>query len=321
MKTHPQNSVWLVGAGSMALDYLQVLRALNCHITVIGRGQTSASQFETEGYHPVFSGGLDSFLKLYPVIPYAAIIAVGVEALASTTLQLLRAGVRRILVEKPGALNRSEIETVHAEAQAVGAEVVIAYNRRFYASTLTAKRMIEEDGGVRSLNFEFTEWAHTIEGLTTAPGVKEAWLICNSTHVINLAFHLGGKPIKIQAFTAGKLDWHPSSAVFAGAGITDSGALFSYHANWGSPGRWAVEVTTSKRRLVFRPMEILQILRHGSVAIETVTLDDSLDRNFKPGLYEQTRRFLEGHTDDMWLLPDQVQCWALYELIASYPKM
>lgn len=321
MKTTPHKSVWLVGAGSMALDYLKVLRALNCQITVIGRGESSASKFETQGAHPVVSGGLEAFLKSCPDIPYAAVVAVGVEALALTTLQLLKVGVRRILLEKPGALNRTEIETVQALAQAQGAEVVIAYNRRFYASTLTAQRMIEEDGGVQSVNFEFTEWAHVIEGLTKAPGVKEAWLIGNSTHVIDLAFHLGGKPVEIQTFTAGKLDWHSSSAVFAGAGRTDRGALFSYHANWAAPGRWAIEVMTAHRRLIFRPMETLQIMRRGSVVIEPVSMNDGLDRDFKPGLHEQTRRFLEGRTDGMCILSDQVHYWPLYERIAAYRKI
>ena len=320
MKTSPNKSVWLVGAGNMALDYLKVLHALKYEITVIGRGEDSASKFETQVSHPVVRGGLEGFLESCPTIPHSAVVAVGVEALALTTMQLLKAGVRKILIEKPGALNLTEIENMQVEALAQGAEVVIAYNRRYYSSTLAAQQMIEEDGGVQSVNFEFTEWTHIIEGLTKAPGVKEAWLIGNSTHVIDLAFHLGGKPVEIQAYTAGKLDWHPSSAVCAGAGRTDRGALFSYHANWAAPGRWSVEVMTAQRRLIFRPMETLQVMHRGSVATELVTTDDSLDCDFKPGLYEQTRRFLSDRTDGMCLLSDQVHYWPLYEQIAAYRK-
>ncbi len=305
----------------MAIDYLKVLRSLDCQITVIGRNVESARKFETQTNHSVISGGLEEFLSSSPKTPDAAVVAVGVEALASITMKLLKAGVRRILLEKPGALNRTEIENLQAAALSHRAEVVVAYNRRFYASTLAAQRMIEEDGGVHSVNFEFTEWAHIIEGLTKAPGVKQSWLIGNSTHVIDLAFYLGGKPVEIQAFTSGKLDWHSSSAIFAGAGRTDRGALFSYHANWAAPGRWAVEVMTVRRRLIFRPLESLQVMSLGSVVIESVVIDDTLDRDFKPGLYEQTRRFLEGFTDDMCHLSDQVQHWPLYERIAAYCKV
>jgi hypothetical protein len=122
----------------------------------------------------------------------------------------------------------------------------------------------------------------------------------------------------VQAFTAGALSWHPSSAVFAGAGRTVSGALFSYQANWGAPGRWGVEILTSQRRLIFRPMETLQVMRKGSVAIETVPMDLSLDQAFKPGLHEQTLRFLTGNTDGMCSLEDQTRQWPLYERIAGY---
>jgi hypothetical protein len=65
-------------------------------------------------------------------------------------------------------------------------------------------------------------------------------------------------------------------------------------------------------------METLQVMHRGSVATELVTMDDALDRDFKPGLYEQTRRFLSGRTDGMCLLSDQVHYWPLYEQIAAY---
>ena len=40
------------------------------------------------------------------------------------------------------------------------------------------------------------------------------------------------------------LDWHSSSSQFCGSGITDKGALFSYSADWESPGRWGIEIKT-----------------------------------------------------------------------------
>jgi predicted dehydrogenase len=304
----------------MALDYFSVLSALNCRVTVIGRGEASARRFETQSKHPVIAGGLDAFLQSNPTVADVAIVAVGVEALALTSMRLIQAGVRRILLEKPGALNRTEIEALHAEAQIFGAEVVIAYNRRFYAATLLAQRIIEEDGGVQSLNFEFTEWSHVIEALTKAPGVKESWLLGNSTHVIDLAFYLGGQPVEMRSYTSGSLSWHPSSSMFAGAGRTDGGALFSYQANWGAPGRWGIEVATAQRRLIFRPMETLQIMQRGSVVIEPAYMENTLDLAFKPGLHEQTRRFILGLTAGMCSLGDQVQHWSMYEQIAGYTE-
>lgn len=284
--------VWIIGSGPMALAYARVLISLGIDFLVIGRGEASASTFKASCDCNLVTGGLAKFLEHRPDLPEAAIIATGVEQLAPLTLQLLRCGVNRILMEKPGGLNPLEIGQVASEARRLGAEVYVAYNRRFYASTKMARHLIDEDGGVLSFHFEFTEWSHLIGALQKAPGVKEQWFLANSTHVVDLAFFLGGRPIDFQSYTAGGLPWHPLASIFAGAGATDSGALFSYQANWEAPGRWGLEVLTRKRRLIFRPMEHLAVQRIGSVSVEPCELNDTLDSRFKPGVHRQVEAFL-----------------------------
>jgi predicted dehydrogenase len=313
------SDIWLVGAGGMAVDYVKVLAAMGVSTTIIGRGEESAQRMQEKCGLPVIAGGLSAFLSTCPAVPRAAIVAVGVEGLALAAKELLDAGVKQVLLEKPGALCFSELQALHEQAKRCSAEVVIGYNRRMYASVLAAQTMIEEDGGVQSMHFEFTEWGHIIEGLTKAPGVKEAWLLANSTHVIDLAFYLGGNPTEIHSLTSGHLAWHPSSAVFTGSGRTDRGALFSYQANWDAPGRWGVEVLTRQRRLVFRPMEMLQIMKRGSVAVEPVIVDDSHEKTFKPGLYRQVEKFLAGDSaTGLCSLEEQMVKWSVYEKIAGY---
>ena len=48
----------------------------------------------------------------------------------------------------------------------------------------------------------------------------------NSSHVIDLVFHLIGKPMDWNFWHSGTIDWHPSSSKFVGAGITDRNILF-----------------------------------------------------------------------------------------------
>lgn len=294
MSDNLKNRLWLIGAGQMAMDYAKVLEALNVEYEVIGRGAETAKKFEKELKKNVRIGGLKEWCEKPDVIkPKMAIVAVGVEQLANVTTNLLEYGFKRILVEKPAGLNGKEIQSVANEAKKHGANVFVAYNRRFYSSTLKAKEIIEEDGGVSSFNFEFTEWSHEIRDLQFATGVKENWFLANSSHVVDLAFFLGGKPKEISCFTVGEIDWHPKASIFAGAGITANGALFSYQANWEAPGRWGVEVLTKKHRLIFRPMEKLQIQKIGSVSTEFVEIEDDLDIKYKPGLFKQVQEFIE----------------------------
>ena len=279
----------------MAKEYAKVLHSLKVNFIAIGRGEENCANFEKEFNVQTIRGGLTAFLKTNPVQPESVIVSVGIEALTETTIDLLNYQIKKILLEKPGVGYPSEISSIASLANEKNATVLLAYNRRFYASVLKAEEIINEDGGVVSFNFEFTEWSHVIRTLKKHPAEHHNWFLGNSTHVIDTAFYLGGKPKQLCAFVKGGIDWHPASSVFSGAGESESGALFSYQANWEGPGRWVLEIITPKHRLIFKPMETLQIQKIGSVAVEPVEIDDHLDKEFKPGLFKQTEAFLKGN--------------------------
>ena len=311
-------SIWLIGAGQMAQDYAKVLQALGKPFRVIGRGFDTALEFEKATGQSVEVGGLSTALASENA-PAEAIVAVGVEQLASAARALINAGTQRILLEKPGALNSIEISELDRLAKQQATTVLIAYNRRFYHSVNQARSFISEDGGLLSAQFEFTEWSHKIAPLEKAPGVKERWLLANSSHVIDLAFHLCGAPRDWRCWRAGSLDWHPASARFAGAGITDKNVMFSYISDWEAPGRWGIDLLTPRRRLIFRPMEQLRAIRLGDVKEEVIEPSDSLDQDFKPGLYRQTMAFLGRQDGQFCSLSDQVKNERIYSEIAGYP--
>lgn len=310
-------SLWLIGAGAMAQDYARVLQGLDLSFEVIGRGAESANKFKKTTGKQVRIGGLAEALCVVKA-PEKAIVAVGVEQLAATTSELIRAGVKRIMVEKPAGLDLAEIESLNRVADENGASVLIAYNRRFYSSVRLARQCIAEDGGVLSAMFEFTEWSHNIGSSGKGSGVKERWLLANSTHVIDLTFHLIGRPVDWNSWHLGAIDWHPSAARFAGAGMTDQNVMFSYLADWQAPGRWSIELLTAKRRLILRPMEQLQVMPLGSVKIETMEPLDSLDQDYKPGLFLQTQSFLKADDQLFCSLKEHTYNTRLYSLMAGY---
>jgi predicted dehydrogenase len=315
-----KSTVWLIGAGIMALDYAKVLEKLEQDFITVGRGEINARIFEEKTGKKVIIGGLDSFLATKPILPTAVIISTGIETLAETTIKLLQYGVKKILLEKPGVAYPNEMEELLQVAQHQKATVALAYNRRFYAATQKAQEIIVADGGVISFHFEFTEWSHSIATLNKTKEEFQNWFLGNSSHVIDLAFYLGGQPTIMQSFVKGQseLAWHEKSAIFTGAGETEQGALFSYMANWLAPGRWSVEMLTRKHRLIFRPMEKLQIQKIGSVAIEMVENDYSLDESFKPGLFLQTKAFLDNDYTKFCMLEEQAQKMQLYKKISNY---
>lgn len=307
----------LVGAGPMAISYAHVLRDLQIPFHVSGRGPESAARFAEQTSVTPKTGGLDAYLKSHPE-PETAIVATGVENLFSSTRDLLQAGVRRVLVEKPGSLTLSELHELIQLADYRQAEVLVAYNRRYYASVARAREIIEEDGGLRAVYFEFTEWSHVVGPLSKAPGVKGHWFLANSTHVVDLFLALAGRPREWEAFRAGGSSWHPSATRFVGAGVTERDILFSYVADWEAPGRWGLELLTSKTRIFLRPMEEIAVQKLGSVAISPVELDDQTDKTYKPGLLRQVKAFLEGDDTLACTLQDQEANFIAYNRMAGY---
>ena len=294
MSHNLKNDVIIVGAGYMAIEYAKVLKDLNKNFIVVGRGEESAKKFEDEIGIKVIRGGLEKFLSMSDSLPNYAIIAVGVNELAQNCISLIKSGIKNILLEKPGAIFLKDFETINELIKKYNSQVSIAYNRRFYSSTRAAKKFIAEDGGVISFQFEFTEWLHVFEKIGKVVDLSKLFL-SNSTHVVDLAFYLGGVPEKISCFGNGENQNYNS--IFSGAGITKNGAFFNYGANWNSAGRWSAEFMTKKRRFIFRPLEKLQVWQMKTVKIDFVDIDDSLDINYKPGLYLETKAFLEHNED------------------------
>lgn len=300
-------NIFLIGTGPMAVDYAKVLEAQKQQCTVIGRGTASAQKFEEiTGIKPI-TGGIDDYLlhHTFPENSYV-IIATGVETIMSTLLTVLNNNAKIVLVEKPAAISINQLLSNKDLLKPYGNSVFVGYNRRFYSSVIEAQKLINEDGGLQSLFFEFTEWAHKIEPLQKAPGIKENWFFANSTHVVDLAFYLAGNPLQWNTFSkSGELKWHKKTN-FAGAGITKSGVIFSYLSNWESAGRWSVELLTKNRRIYLKPLESILIQNKGSIALSEHNFDDSLDKFFKPGLYKQVEAFLDNSKIGMLTLENHI---------------
>lgn len=291
--------ILLVGAGPMAVAHGHVLRALGRQVICIGRGADSAARFTAETGIPVQTGGISAWMTSPNRDQFnAAVVAVSLDQLHAVTKTLVASGIRRIMVEKPAGLTKAEITALDDAARSAGTDIFLAYNRRFYNSVITARRMIAEDGGVSSFFFDFTE----VAARTVIPGrsrtVLANWFLANSSHVVDLAFHLAGRPRHIDVHISGQLDWHPPGARFSGSGITQSGAIFSYLADWTAPGRWGIDIRTGRRRIILQPMESLKQQEHGSFTISDIDPSDDLDIRYKPGLYRQMQAFLSEKPQD-----------------------
>jgi len=164
--------------------------------------------------------------------------------------------------------------------------VRIGYNRLLYPSFHKLKFLAEQEGGITSCTFTFTEWIHTINFEFYPSEVYSRWGISNSLHVISMAMELIGMPKSLSSFQQGSLEWHPSGSSFVGSGISENNIPFSYHANWDSAGRWGVEVMTKNNIYRLIPLEGLFVCHKGSVNWEPIPLNFAYPK-VKAGIAEQ----------------------------------
>ena len=311
--------IWIIGAGSMAREYVKVLQALELPCRVIGRSEARARQLADDTGVDVVAGGLAPFLQSAPDVAGHAIVCTPVDQLATVSRMLMQYGVKSLLVEKPAAIDNGELQQLIDTADESGAKVKVGYNRRFYQSVIAMEGLIEADGGLSGCHFEVTEWGHRVVDAPSSAPVKQKWLLANTTHVIDLAFFETGLPAELSSFTSGSLDWHRSAARFCGAGIADGGALLSYMGYWDGPGRWALEFVTRRNRYILSPLERLKVQKIGEIAVAEVPgVDYSLDDNFKPGLYLQTRDFVTGAGERLCDLHHLQKAFPFYLQIAAY---
>ena len=71
-------SLWVIGAGKMAQDYVKVLQGLERKFEVIGRNAASAEKSELDTGVKVQRGGLSAALNDFKA-PERAIVAVGLS--------------------------------------------------------------------------------------------------------------------------------------------------------------------------------------------------------------------------------------------------
>jgi predicted dehydrogenase len=308
-------NILLLGVGYMGKEYYKVLRDMPYPVTVVGNSNLGIEQFSAETDGVAYMGGVKGnreFINNAGITH--AIIATPVHTLKEVTLDCLQLGIKNILIEKPAGKTPDEVTELAKLEIEYGANIFVACNRRFFASVNTLLGMLDEQREtISSVRFEFTEWISQIYKMHKEDKVHNNIFFTNSIHVIDLAFFFAGMPKEISAFTAEQNYWTDDKLRYAGAGITKNNVLFSYLADWKSPGRWAVEVITNDTRYYLQPMETLQIQKKDSVKVDLVEIEDALDRRYKPGLYAMVDTFLHGgekknrlltlkeHNDMMWV--------------------
>ena len=311
-------SVLIIGAGYIANEYALSLSSMGIkNVIILSKSEkTSLALSDTYGFKSYFGG----YEKILPTLPKMdlVIIATPVLTLLPAAKCALENGQTNILIEKPGSLYFTELESLSNKYP--NSHVRIAYNRLQYPNFHLLKQLCSDDGGITSCTFTFTEWLDRIDLTKYPSSILERWGIANSNHVISMAFELIGLPKILTPHQFGSLDWHKSGSIFVGSGISEKNIPFSYHADWNSAGRWGIEIMTNENSYRLIPLEELYVCKKNSTQWKKVPFQVKYP-DIKQGFVEQISLMLEkdsSSNDDLVSLEKSVKFNKITEKIFGY---
>ena len=302
------HDVLLVGCGKMGMDYASVLAKLQVPYIAIGRSAAGVKKFQESTGHEAISGGLEFFLSQHPV-PARAVVVILCVTISQTpsVVDLLLASNRSgqitisgMLLEKPLAVDYTQALEVVAKVSESHVTAYVAFNRRFYPAVQRLKEIIERDGGVEYVHFEFNEWEERFDKAVSAcllsPVEASNWEFVTNCHVIDMAFYLaGGAPQNVSCLsTTGNLqpiEYHPKAVAYGGSASTTHGTLITWKAYYRLKAPWMVEVVTSKKiKYQLNPIETL--LQLDGAQAEVVVGSQHDPGGLRPGLEPLVQEFL-----------------------------
>jgi predicted dehydrogenase len=292
-------SVLILGAGKIANEYVFALQNMNIkNITVISRKGLETDYIKKSLGVQILNGGFEKHLPDFKKQDLV-IVALPTESLLPASEMALKSGQTNILIEKPASLFSEELNSLDKFDK--NSKIRIAYNRLLYPNFHKLKQLINDDGGITSVKFTFTEWIDKIDFSNYDTQTLKYWGIQNSLHVICMIIDLIGDLKQISSFSNGKLNWHPSGSCFVGSGISDQNIPFSYHSDWESGDRWGIEVFTKKNSYKLIPLEDLFVCPKNSQIYHQVKFDKAFSE-IKQGLSEEIAFMLsENHEKNQFV--------------------
>lgn len=291
-------SATVIGYGKMGREYVKALRALKVpRIRVCSRNSENFRELKGIVGFSLFGGGYQEF-EARPGPEELAILAIPIADLGLASRRLAGLGYRKLLIEKPVSLWAGEIEQLDEFLNQAGLEAAVAYNRVAYPSLIEAAYRTQKEGGVTSCAYTFTEFIHKIDLKRYTKDELSRWGIANSLHVVSMAHGLIGEPESWSGYRSGSLDWHPAGRCFVGSGLSMRGIPFVYQADWGSTGRWSVELHTRAASYRLCPLEQLQRRVSATSDWEPVPVS-TFDPGVKVGFVEEVAAMLDGRIQSL----------------------
>jgi len=304
-------SVAIVGAGGMAREHARAFAALP-GVRVTGIHSRTRSRAETLARELGIPQVCDDIASLR-VRSAADLVVVAVPELqANAVAKACFAHDWAVLLEKPAGYDLADAEDIAAAAEKSGQKVMVAFNRRFYASTMAVRADIDSRPEKRFIRVQDQQNVQEARSHGHPEAVVEKFMYANSVHVIDLIMAFArGEPVEVKRI----MPWQGGSNtdVMLAHILFDSGDAAIYEGIWRGPGPWACAVSTPGRRWMMQPLEQAAFQNAGERR-QNLLEPDKADTGFKAGFLRQAEAVVarvRGETSNAVDIPESLRTMRL----------
>ena len=312
-------SIAIVGAGYMAQEHARAFASLpgvriaGIHSRSCDRAEALAATYGATVY--------DSIDALWQGTKADLVIVAVPELAARRICEAAFAHPWLCLLEKPAGYDLADALAIETAASATGAQVHVAFNRRFYGATQAVMAALAGEASPRLIAVLDQQSMDEARGVNAPEAVVQTWMYANSIHLIDYFTHLGRGAIIDVTVTA---PWNQASPGTVLATINyASGDLGMYQAVWNGPAPWIVTVGTAAARYEMRPLEKLSVQPRGQRrAFEQPGVP--ADITYKPGLHlqaEQALAALRGRPNNLPTLAASTRSMRLVAAIYGFASL
>ncbi len=287
-----KKTVVIVGAGYMAEEYSKVLIHLKKKYSLEVSGIYSRTFLKANNLKKKYKirncyNDLNLMMKI--VKPSHVIVAVS-EISTLSVCKILSKYNAKILIEKPCGYNEAQSKKI-SKIYNKNKYVYLALNRRYFNSTIKAKKLLKKNEKRNILVLDQQE-----PNRKRPKKIQDNWMYANSIHLIDYLLNFSRGKIK-------KIFLNQSIKNIKNVSITfSSGDVANYKACWGMPGPWGVIVNTKSYYIKLMPLENLEFRGKSQNTKKIKKLKVYNEKKFKPGLLHLTSMFLENRHKELYTL-------------------
>jgi len=272
--------VAIVGAGYMAREHVRAFKDMP-NVKLVGIHSRTRSRAEILAVEFGIDGVFDSIEDLYAATKADLVVVTVVEVSMNGVSKACFKFPWAVLLEKPPGMNVQDAADILSSANAEKRLVMVAVNRRCYASTRAALASVRQIEGPRYIRVCDQQDQAAALAAGQPEIVVNNWMYANSIHTIDYLRLFGrGKVKNVNRI----IPWNPENPWVVLAEVEfESGDIGVYEGIWKGPGPWAVTICTHDKRWEMRPLEQATVQLAGQRQLMAVD-SHSWDNDFKPGL-------------------------------------